>query len=89
MYVEKKRKISRIELSIEVLESLLQFPPGTSIERIFISDWRTDAFTIFISHPSFAAIEEGGYVPSIEVIVNEENGRLVMNWLVPPMEEEG
>lgn len=87
MYVDKKRKISRIELSIDALESLLQFPPGASIERIFISDWRTDAFTIFISHPSFAAIEEGAYVPSIEVIVNEENGRLVMNW-VPPIEGE-
>lgn len=89
MFVEKKRRIARIELSIEMLESLLQFPSGTSVERIFISDWRMDAFTIVVSHPSFPAVEEGEYVPSVMVIVSDENGRLMMNWQFPDMEEGG
>lgn len=87
MFVKKKQRIARIELSIEMLESLLQFPSGTSVERIFISDWRMDAFTILVSHPSFPAVAEGEYVPSIMVNISEENGRLMMNWQFSAMEE--
>lgn len=81
--IEKTRRIARIELSNEMLRDLLQFPPGAKVERIFISDWSDEAFTIVVSHPTFPAVPEGVYIPSIMVWVQEQDGRLRLDWELP------
>lgn len=72
--VDKERRFKVVVINEEFLSIMLQLPEGMRIERVSFNDL-IGRLGIVVSHPSFAAVDDGGEIPTLVLAASEENGR--------------
>ena len=77
--LEPRDHMAFFDLTVELLGMLLQFPEGTKIERMHISNTAHDAISIVVTHPDLPQVYWGEWIPRITPLVSEADGRLVVH----------
>lgn len=80
---EVKKRLASFDITEDDLARILQFPPGTKLERIHPSNKNMGALSLVVSHPSFPEVLWGQWIPEIEILVSEKNNQIMLDWRLP------
>ena len=73
------RRWRRIVLSEEMLRILVQMPEGVEIVGVFHSI-EMSSIQLVVCGKMFTEVDEGEWIPRLDVIYSDENGRLKLEW---------
>jgi hypothetical protein len=79
--VENKNRLKLVNVSIEIMNQLLQLPPRSEVVRIAPSSVYHDAVSLVIRNPDFPELAEATKIPEIEATgIWGDDGRMKIQW---------
>lgn len=73
-------RLARVDVSLEVLARLLQFPEGMHLRHVYVRTDVPNTISVIVGHPSLREVGRGEWIPELIVWIEAIEGHLEVRW---------